>query len=108
MEDADSESDAEMADSSRTMGPRGRTFRTMSTQTSLGNRESDPPFSRFGGRFPDSRFPIQVGRELESGNGKRAVSQFCRDRARESGPRGRHAEDFLVWTHGFNLNLPVT
>ncbi len=66
----DDDTDAEMVDYHWHM--MGRTFRTMSTQTlseftavdartSLGNRESDPPFPRFWGGFPDSRFPI--GRE---------------------------------------------
>jgi hypothetical protein len=110
MEDTDSESDAEMADSSRTMGPpgRGRTFRTMSTHLNV-TRESgigSPVFPVLGGI---SRFPIPDW----PGIGKRETGRFPigRDRARESahGPRGaavpRHAGDFLVWTHGFNLNL---
>jgi hypothetical protein len=83
MEDGRDDADAEMAADSLPVASRtmGRTFRTMSTpgQTSLGNRESDPPFSRFLG-------------------GKRAVSRFGRDRDSESGSRGRrwHAGGFLV------------
>jgi hypothetical protein len=86
----------------RTMA-RGRTLRTimMSTQTlseftavdartSLGNRESDPPCSRFLGGFPDSRFPI--GRE--SAIGKRAVSRSAGKR--ESG--SRFGEPGISWS----------
>ncbi len=84
----------------RTMG---RTLRTMSTQslseftavdarTSLGNRESDPPFSRGLGGFPDSRFPI--GRESGNGNLKRAVSRSAGNR--ESG--SRFGEPGISWS----------
>ena len=71
-----------MATRTRRWRTMGRTFRTimMSTQRSLGNRESmiGSPVFPFWGGFPDSRFPrFPIGRESWS--------------------RGHHAGDFLVW-----------
>jgi hypothetical protein len=76
MEDADS--DAEMADYgtdfSDDVDPNFQVDENFE-----GTLESgiDPPFSRFWGGFPDSRFPI--GRESESGIGKSPVSRFGRE-----------------------------
>jgi hypothetical protein len=62
-------------------------------RTSLGNRESDPPFSRFW--EGTSRFPI--GRESGSGNGPFPDSVGTGNRAHYRGPAGgRRAGDFLV------------
>ncbi len=89
MEDADS--DAEMADYGTDFSD---DVDPNFDARALYNRESDPPFSRFLGGFPDSRFPI--GRE--SGIGKRAVSRFGREPG--IGVPGRHAGGFLVWAAG--------
>ena len=100
-----------MATRTRRWRTMGRTLRTMSTQTlseftavdartSLGNRESDPPFSRFFRGFPDSRFPI--GRE--SVIGKRAVSRSAGNR--ESG--SRFGEPGISWSdRGFRARESV-
>jgi hypothetical protein len=88
---------------------------TQDARTLLGNRESDPPFSRFGGggissyRLPIPDRPGIGNRESgignresgignrESGIGKRAVSPFGREPGIGVPPgRGRHAGDFLV------------
>jgi hypothetical protein len=48
----------------------------LDARTSIGNRESDPPFnfSRFLGGFPDSRFPTH--RIPSPGNGNRETGRF--------------------------------
>ncbi len=104
MEDADSESDAEMADSSRTRpwGPRDGLFGRCRPKRHSGIGNRIPRFPVLGGGdfpIPDSRL---------AGNRETGIGPFpnlAGTGPGNRGPVGRHAGDFLVWTHGFNLNL---
>ncbi len=66
------------------------------------------PVSPFFGGDSESGFPIPDWPGLGIGKRPGAVSRFGRDRelrsrSRESGSRGRHAGDFLVWFRRWDL-----
>ena len=96
----DDDSDAEMADygtdfwhdADPNFDAKARPQQGSTVEIAVGNRESDPPFSRFGGDFPipDSRL---------AGNRNTGVPCF----PNRPGPgigvpgAGRRTGDFLVW-----------
>jgi hypothetical protein len=88
----------------------GRTFRTMSTQRSLGNRESDPgPIPVFGDRGfgpPGSRVPIPDSRLARTRHRELGIGPFPDSDSAGTGNRGpgggAHAGDFLVCQAGYD------